>query len=202
MLNSKLSCSLCIGMVFVASYTHLFSSNFLINGTLPVVTVRGIMWAHASFLMVRPTFVHDCCSRFWTEPVFMDSWLVFVTSKLVSNSSFQCNAWTVRGTGNHHVVIYVLQPIYLTIFTSAAWHELPMWTLLACFIFFELSRHCRVARSLKTFSRTFCFSSRYSGLLWWASAGGQNGHLPRLGIGTKNQKFLETLKSASWFQLI
>jgi len=32
----------------------------------------------------------------------------------------------------------------------------------------------RVARSLDIFSRTFCFSKRYGGLLQWAFAGGAN----------------------------
>jgi len=37
----------------------------------------------------------------------------------------------------------------------------------------------------------------------WASAGrGQNGHLPPLEIGPKNQNFLENMKSASQFRII
>ena len=35
----------------------------------------------------------------------------------------------------------------------------------------------------------------------WASAGGGNGHLPPLEIGTKNQKFLKKLKLAAKFRL-
>jgi len=61
----------------------------------------------------------------------------------------------------------------------------------------------RVARSLEIFSRTFCFSMRYRELLSWTSTGGEKrAFSPPLGIGTKKQKFLENLKSASSFRLI
>jgi len=60
----------------------------------------------------------------------------------------------------------------------------------------------RVARSLETFSRTFCFSKRYGGLLSWASAEGAKQAFLSLEIGSKIQKFLENLQSASWFWLI
>jgi len=36
----------------------------------------------------------------------------------------------------------------------------------------------------------------------WASAGGENGHLPPLAIETKNEKFLEKLKAAAQFRSI
>jgi len=60
----------------------------------------------------------------------------------------------------------------------------------------------RLPDHLKWFSRTFCFSKRYGGIISWAHQEGANGHLYRLGIETKNQKYSENLKSAAWFQLI
>ena len=54
------------------------------------------------------------------------------------------------------------------------------------------------------FFKEICFSKRYSGLLSCASAGGgvKRAFAPPLEIGTKKPKFLENLKSASWFRLI
>ena len=49
---------------------------------------------------------------------------------------------------------------------------------------------------------SMCGLNSWRILLAWASAGGgQNGHLPPLDIGTKNQKFLENLKLAAKFRL-
>ena len=49
--------------------------------------------------------------------------------------------------------------------------------------------------------KNICFSKRYGGLLSWAFAGERIGHLIP-GNWTKNQKFLENLKSVSGFRLI
>jgi len=89
-------------------------------------------------------------------------------------------------------------------------------------VFFKISRHqstrprttvfgphighwvptFKVARSFEIFSRTFCFSKRCGGLLSWASAEVETGIYTPQEIRIENQKFLENLKSASWFRLI